>query len=166
MHEEDVLGKAYDSRLMRRLLAYLRPYKWQVAIALGSIVIKSGADVLGPYLTKIAVDRYLVRVPGLRSPFDRFLSDQPLVGPRGAARVDEEVFRRHSGVVDGHPGGHRMPGGQDGGGAGGYPGGADIDGVEPYLAGEPLIRGRSGDRVEHEHDEGPPAGHRGGAELL
>jgi ATP-binding cassette subfamily B multidrug efflux pump len=80
MHEEDVLGKAYDSRLMRRLLAYLRPYKWQVAIALGSIVIKSGADVLGPYLTKIAVDRYLVRVPGLRSPFDRFLSDQPLVG--------------------------------------------------------------------------------------
>src|SRR5213594_589148 len=80
MHEEDVLGKAYDSRLMRRLLAYLRPYKWQVAIALGSIVIKSGADVLGLYLTKIAVDRYLVRVPGLRSPFDRFLSDQPLVG--------------------------------------------------------------------------------------
>jgi len=80
MHEEDVLGKAYDSRLMKRLLAYLRPYKWQVAVALGSIVIKSGADVLGPYLTKIAVDRYLVRVPGLRSPFDRFLSDQPLVG--------------------------------------------------------------------------------------
>src|SRR5256884_4048818 len=79
-HEEEVLGKAYDSRLMMRLLAYLRPYKWQVAIALGSIVVKSGADVLGPYLTKIAVDRYLVRVPGLRSPFDRFLSDQPLVG--------------------------------------------------------------------------------------
>jgi ATP-binding cassette, subfamily B, multidrug efflux pump len=80
MHEEDVLGKAYDSRLMKRLLAYLRPYQWQVAIALGSIVIKSGADVLGPYLTKIAVDRYLVRVPGLRSPFDRFLSTEPLAG--------------------------------------------------------------------------------------
>src|SRR5437867_268616 len=80
MHEEDVLGKAYDSRLMKRLLAYLGPYKWQVGVALGSIIIKSGADVVGPYLTKIAVDRYLVRVPGLRSPFDRFLSDQPLVG--------------------------------------------------------------------------------------
>src|SRR6059036_3642205 len=79
-HEEEVLGKAYDSRLMKRLLTYLRPYRWQTGIALGSIVIKSGADVLGPYLTKIAVDRYLVRVPGLRSPFDRFLSDQPLVG--------------------------------------------------------------------------------------
>ena len=31
-HEEEVLGKAYDSRLMRRLLTYLRPYKWQVAL--------------------------------------------------------------------------------------------------------------------------------------
>ncbi len=78
--EEEVLGKAYDSRLMKRLLRYLRPYKWQVAIALGSIVLKAGADVLGPYLTKIAIDRYLVRVPGLRSPFDSFLSSQPLVG--------------------------------------------------------------------------------------
>ena len=79
-HEEEVLGKAYDSRLMRRLLTYLRPYKWQTALALGAIVIKSGADVLGPYLTKIAIDRYLVKVPGVRSPFDWFLSNRPLVG--------------------------------------------------------------------------------------
>ena len=59
-----------------------------------------------------------------------------------------------------------MPGGQDGCGAVGYPGGVDVDGVEPHLAGEPLSRGRSGDRVEHGHDEGPPAGYRVGAELL
>src|SRR6202045_1845457 len=57
--EEEVLGKAYDSRLMRRLLTYLRPYRWQVAIALVSILLKSFADVLGPYLTKVAIDRYL-----------------------------------------------------------------------------------------------------------
>ncbi len=57
--EEEVLGKAYDSRLMARLLKYLRPYRWQVAIALGSILLKSFADVLGPYLTKVAIDRYL-----------------------------------------------------------------------------------------------------------
>jgi ATP-binding cassette subfamily B protein len=57
--EEEVLGKAYDSRLMARLLTYLRPYRWQVAIALASIVLKSFADVLGPYLTKVAIDRYL-----------------------------------------------------------------------------------------------------------
>ena len=78
--EEEVLGKAYDSRLMKRLLVYLRPYKWQVGIALGSIVLKAGADVLGPYLTKVAIDRYLVKVPGSHSPFDSFLSNEPLVG--------------------------------------------------------------------------------------
>ncbi|HUJ95686.1 MAG TPA: ABC transporter ATP-binding protein [Terriglobales bacterium] len=80
VQEEEVLGKAYDSRLMKRLLTYLGPYKWQVGVALGSIIIKAGADVLGPYLTKVAVDRYLVHVPGERTPFDRFLSSQPLVG--------------------------------------------------------------------------------------
>jgi ATP-binding cassette subfamily B protein len=57
--EEEVLGKAYDSRLMARLLKYLRPYRWQVTIALVSIFLKSFADVLGPYLTKVAIDRYL-----------------------------------------------------------------------------------------------------------
>src|SRR5271157_1147695 len=78
--EEEILGKAYDSRLMKRLLTYLRPYKWQVAVALVSILIKAGADVLGPYLTKIVVDRYLAPVPGLHTPLDRFLSNTALVG--------------------------------------------------------------------------------------
>src|ERR1700678_1476547 len=78
--EEEVLGKAYDSRLMKRLLTYLRPYKWQGGIALASILLKAGADVLGPYLTKIVVDRYLAPVRGLHTPFDRFLSNKALVG--------------------------------------------------------------------------------------
>src|SRR5258708_31463877 len=79
MQEEDVLGKAYDSRLMKRLLKYLKPYKWQTAIALTSIVIKAGADVLGPYLFRIEVDRYLAPVPEFHTPFDSFLSSKPLV---------------------------------------------------------------------------------------
>ena len=66
--EEEVLGKAYDSRLMKRLLTYLRPYKWQVGIALISIFLKAGADVLGPYLTKVVVDRYLAPVHGSHTP--------------------------------------------------------------------------------------------------
>src|SRR5579863_5615006 len=61
--EEEVLGKAYDSRLMRRLLTYLRPYKWQVGIALVAIVFKAVADVLGPYFVKVVVDRYLAPIP-------------------------------------------------------------------------------------------------------
>ena len=63
IHEEEVLGKAYDSRLMKRLLRYLKPYKWQVAIALAAIVLKAFADVLGPYLTKLVIDRYLAPAP-------------------------------------------------------------------------------------------------------
>ena len=65
---------------MKRLLKYLKPYKWQTTIALVAIVLKAGADVLGPYLTKIAIDKYLVKVPGLKTPFDSFLSSKPLVG--------------------------------------------------------------------------------------
>ncbi len=57
--EEEVLGKAYDSRMMRRLMTYLRPYTLQVALAMAAIVLKAGADVLGPYLTMTAIDKYL-----------------------------------------------------------------------------------------------------------
>jgi ATP-binding cassette subfamily B protein len=85
--EEEVLGKAYDSRLMKRLLTYLRPYKWQVGIGLVSILIKAGADVLGPYLTKVVVDRYLAPVHGLHTPLARFLSNKPLVGIAQIASV-------------------------------------------------------------------------------
>ena len=78
--EEEILGKAYDSRLMRRLLAYLRPYRWQVTIALVSIILKSFADVLGPYLVKVAVDRYLAPVRGTGSGLWSWLSPSPVHG--------------------------------------------------------------------------------------
>jgi ATP-binding cassette subfamily B multidrug efflux pump len=77
--EEEVLGKAYDSRLMKRLLQYLRPYKGAVGISLVSILFKAGADVLGPYLVAVEIDHYLVPVPR-RTPFDSFLSPNPYVG--------------------------------------------------------------------------------------
>jgi ATP-binding cassette subfamily B multidrug efflux pump len=77
--EEEVLGKAYDSRLMKRLLVYLRPYKWQVAISLVSIVFKAGADVMGPYLVALEIDRYLAPTHK-PSPLDFFLSKNSLTG--------------------------------------------------------------------------------------
>jgi len=79
--EEEVLGKAYDSRLMRRLLTYLRPYRWQVTIAIASIILKSFCDVLGPYLVKVAVDRYLAPVRGVTSGLWSWLSPRPLHKP-------------------------------------------------------------------------------------
>jgi ATP-binding cassette subfamily B multidrug efflux pump len=59
MQEEEVLGKAYDSRLMRRLLMYLRPYKRYVAFAFVLILLESGLEVTFPWLTQIAIDRYI-----------------------------------------------------------------------------------------------------------
>ena len=80
IQEEEVLGKAYDARLMRRLLTYLHSYRWQVSVALVAIVLKAGADVLGPYLTKVAIDKYLARHTEAHSLLDRWLSPQPLTG--------------------------------------------------------------------------------------
>jgi ATP-binding cassette subfamily B multidrug efflux pump len=85
--EEEVLGKAYDSRLMKRLLQYLRPYKWQTTVALASILLKVGADVLGPYLTKVVIDRYLAPVPGGNTFMDPFLSVKPLTGIAEVAAI-------------------------------------------------------------------------------
>jgi len=78
--EEEILGKAYDSRLMRRLLAYLRPYRWQVTVAIVSIILKSFADVLGPYLVKVTVDRYLAPIKGSTAGLWNWLSPHPLTG--------------------------------------------------------------------------------------
>jgi ATP-binding cassette subfamily B protein len=78
--EEEVLGKAYDSRLMARLLKYLRPYRWQVAVALVSILLKSFADVLGPYLTKVAIDRYLAPAKGGATGLWSWLSPRAVTG--------------------------------------------------------------------------------------
>lgn len=58
-HEEDVLGKAYDARLMRRLLGYLRPHKAYVAGALLALVGDAAFQLAPPYLVKIAIDRYI-----------------------------------------------------------------------------------------------------------
>ena len=78
--EEEILGKAYDSRLMRRLLTYLRPYRWQVTVAVASIVLKSFCDVLGPYLVKVTVDRYLAPIKGSTAGLWSWLSPRPLTG--------------------------------------------------------------------------------------
>src|SRR5438309_11637846 len=57
--DDDVAGKAYDSRLMRRLLTYLRPYKLQVAISAVATILKSATDSAGPLLVMIAVDIFM-----------------------------------------------------------------------------------------------------------
>jgi ATP-binding cassette, subfamily B, multidrug efflux pump len=57
--EEEILGKAYDSRLMGRLLTYMRPYWTLVVFSLLFLLLQSGLQVLGPLITKVAIDKYL-----------------------------------------------------------------------------------------------------------
>ena len=66
-HDDEILGKAYDARLMRRLLQYLRPYWRSVLVALAAIVVGGLASLAQPYLIKIAIDRYIAarRLAGL-----------------------------------------------------------------------------------------------------
>jgi ATP-binding cassette, subfamily B, multidrug efflux pump len=55
-HDEDVIGKAYDSRLMRRLLTCLAPYRGQVALAIAAIVTNAVLQLAPPFLTRMVID--------------------------------------------------------------------------------------------------------------
>jgi ATP-binding cassette subfamily B multidrug efflux pump len=55
--EEEALGKAYDSRLMRRLLEYVRPHRVRVALAVAVLLVVSLLELVGPWLTKIVLDQ-------------------------------------------------------------------------------------------------------------
>ncbi len=57
--EDEILGKAYDARLMARILRYLRPYWKLLAVSFIFLMLQTGAQLLGPYITKIAIDRYI-----------------------------------------------------------------------------------------------------------
>jgi len=81
-HEEEVLGKAYDARLMRRLLTYLRPYRKVVFFALIAIFFYGLLQAVPPYLMKVEIDRYLDPTKHHQIPhfLAHFLSANPYVG--------------------------------------------------------------------------------------
>lgn len=58
-HEEEILGRAYDNRLMKRLLRYLRPYRFKVAVAVMLLLLFAAGELVGPYLLKTAIDQYI-----------------------------------------------------------------------------------------------------------
>ena len=98
--DDDPVGKVYDSRLMRRLGHYLRPYWLQAAVSTLAISLKSLCDVTGPFLVMVAIDRYfpsasgsplstnlLARGLGTRNALTRHLSDDPIQGITQLAEV-------------------------------------------------------------------------------
>jgi len=62
--EEEKLGKLYDSHLTKRLMQYLRPYRWGVVGALSITVGVTAMDIVGPYLFSVAIDKYIL--PGFK----------------------------------------------------------------------------------------------------
>src|SRR5499425_966806 len=60
LHEEEALGKAYDSHLMRRLLAYMKPYRWSVVVALGMVAIVTPLELAPPWFFQRGIDTYFV----------------------------------------------------------------------------------------------------------
>ena len=58
-HEDEILGKAYDARLMARILRYLRPYWKLLTVSFIFLLLQTGGQLLGPYITKVAIDRYI-----------------------------------------------------------------------------------------------------------
>ncbi len=90
-HQEEVLGKAYDARLMRRLVGYVRPYRGQMAVAVVLVVLSSILELVGPLATAVALDLFV-----------RPLGGGPLTG----------VSRWVAGVLarNGHPARRRLRG--------------------------------------------------------
>ncbi len=120
-HEEESLGKAYDARLMRRLLAYAKPYwKW-ILVSIIMLLLISATELARPYVIKIAIDNHILAydtpyrnvaaVPGtwdgsvdfrdyrlLRE--DQFPPDQEPVGPRHQLVRHDRTYYLMEGAVE------------------------------------------------------------------
>jgi len=59
IYDDEITGKAYDARLMKRLLAFTKPYKKLILAGVILTLLASFLQLLGPYLTKVAIDRYI-----------------------------------------------------------------------------------------------------------
>ena len=60
-HEEEALGKAYDAKLMRRLLSYLKPYRGITTLAVALLLIGSATQVALPWMVQVAIDDYIAK---------------------------------------------------------------------------------------------------------
>jgi ATP-binding cassette, subfamily B, multidrug efflux pump len=61
--EEEKLGKIYDTHLTRRIVKYLRPYRWHVTAAVSMSLVYTAMELAGPYLFHVAIDWFIM--PGI-----------------------------------------------------------------------------------------------------
>ncbi len=80
IHDEEKLGKAYDSKLMKRLLSYAKPYKWLLILSIVLLMLITAADLTGPYLIKVAIDDHINALDHPMVAFDeKSAPDEPSV---------------------------------------------------------------------------------------
>lgn len=87
-HEEEILGKAYDSRLMKRLLSYARPYWKSLLLALLMLAIITATELARPYIIKVAIDDHIM---ALTAPMRAF---EPNAAPADGVPFLGKVFVR------------------------------------------------------------------------
>jgi len=80
--EEEKLGKLYDSHLTRRLMRYLRPYRWQVVLAVSITLGVTAMEIVAPYLFSVGIDSYIL--PGFAATITRSAALMGLLWIAGA----------------------------------------------------------------------------------
>src|SRR5271156_2868284 len=80
--EEEKLGKLYDSHLTRRLMQYLRPYRWQVVLAVSITLGVTAMEIVAPYLFSVGIDSYIL--PGFAAKITRSAALTGLLWVAGA----------------------------------------------------------------------------------
>ncbi len=91
-HEEEVIGKAYDSRLMKRLLTYAKPYRWAMLLAVLLLVITTMVDLAKPWLVRTAVDEYINSAV--------YIGWEPGSEPATGIRVNDKILLGEDKVKD------------------------------------------------------------------
>ncbi len=55
--DDDILGKAYDPRVMNRLMEFLQPYRRQIVLAFFIMIVRATSGLAGPYIIRLAIDQ-------------------------------------------------------------------------------------------------------------
>ena len=76
-HDDEIIGKAYDTKLMNRLLKYAKPYWKYLLLAVVLMIAVTGLELLRPYLLKTAIDEYIT---GYKKPMYEMKTDSPHEG--------------------------------------------------------------------------------------
>jgi len=99
--EEEQLGKAYDARLMRRLLRYINPYKGLFSLAIGLVLAVAAFDLSLPFITKTAIDQFIIPPYKIVTADETGLTNDALVARFSAVRVSGQKYLINVNRLDG-----------------------------------------------------------------